>query len=144
MVSRPKPRVFLDTNVLFSGLRTRGGNPHRILEAATVGNIQAVVSGGVLVELIRNMRRKAPSQLAELERFLTATDLEVVPEPSARDTEPWSRAGLGSDAPVVAAAALAEVDYFCTGDRRLLGKASAVTKAGLRVVTPGELVEALE
>ena len=143
MVSEGSPRVFLDTNVLFSGLRTPGGNPHRILEAATAEDIRAVVSEGVLVELIRNIRRKAPGQIADLERLLTGTHLEVVPEPSARDTEPWSRAGLGSDAPVVAAAVLAEVDYFCTGDQRLLDKASLVGKAGLPVVTSGELVERL-
>ena len=143
MVSEGSPRVFLDTNVLFSGLRTPGGNPHRILEAAAAGNMQAVVSTGVLVELARNIWRKAPAQIAYLERLITDTPLEVVPEPAAEHTEPWSQAGLGSDAPIVAAAVLAEVDYFCTGDRRLLDKASVIERAGLRVVTPGELLEAL-
>ena len=143
MVSRPRPRVFLDTNVLFSGLHTPGGNPHRILEAATVGGIQAVVSTGVLVELVRNMKRKVPSRLADLERFLTSTPLEVVPEPPAHDTEPWLQVGLGTDAPIVAAAVLAEVDYLCTGDRRLLDNSSLVERAGLRVVAPGELMGAV-
>jgi predicted nucleic acid-binding protein len=143
MVSEGSPRVFLDTNVLFSGLRTPGGNPHRVLEAATAASVQAVVSTGVLVELVRNMRRKAPAQMADLERFITDTPLEVVPEPAAEHTEPLSQAGLGSDAPIVAAAVLAEVDYFCTGDRRLLGKVSLMERAGFRVVTPGELLEAL-
>jgi predicted nucleic acid-binding protein len=143
MVSEDSPRVFLDTNVLFSGLRTPGGKPHRILEAATAGGIRAVVSGGVLVELFRNMRRKAPAQLPNLERFLTETPLEVIPEPAAEHTEPWSQAGLGSDAPIVAAAVLAEVDYFCTGDQRLLAKASLMERTGLAVVTPAELLEKL-
>jgi predicted nucleic acid-binding protein len=143
MVSEDTPRVFLDTNVLFSGLRTPGGKPHRILEAATTGNIQAVVSGGVLVELLRNMRRKAPALLVNLELLLRGTPLEVVPEPSPQDTAPWSQAGLGTDAAIVAAALLAEVDHFCTGDRRLLEKASLMQRAGLCVVAPGELLEAL-
>jgi len=143
MVSEDTPRVFLDTNVLFSGLRTPGGKPHRILEAATTGDIQAVVSGGVLVELLRNMRRKAPAMLAGLELFLRSTPLEIVPEPSPQDTAPWSQAGLGTDAPIVAAAVLAEVDYFCTGDRRLLEKASIMERAGLCVVAPGDLLQKL-
>ena len=140
MVSEDRLRVFLDTNVLFSGLRTPGGKPHRILEAATGGDMQAVVSGGVLVELLRNIRRKAPDLLAALGIFLTGTPLEIVPEPSPQDTEPWSQAGLGTDAPIVAAAVLAEVDYFCTGDRRLLEKASLMQRAGLCVVAPGDLL----
>ena len=143
-MSEETPRVFLDTNVLFSGLRTPGGKPHRILEAATGGSIQAVVSAGVLGELVRNIRRKAPDRLAALELFLTGTPLEVAPEPSPQEAEPWSRAALGSDAPIVAAAVLSEVDYFCTGDRRLLDKASLMERAGLCVVTPGELLDKLE
>jgi predicted nucleic acid-binding protein len=143
MASEGGPRVFLDTNVLFSGLRTPRGKPHRILEAAAAGNIQAVVSTGVLVELIRNLRRKAPAQVADLGRFITDTPLEVVPEPAAEHTEPWSQAGLGSDAAIVAAALLAEVDYLCTGDRRLLEKASLIEREGLRVVTPGALLQKL-
>jgi predicted nucleic acid-binding protein len=143
MVSEETPRVFLDTNVLFSGLRTPGGKPHRMLEAATAGSMRAVVSGGVLVELLRNIRRKAPYLLAVLEILLTDTPLEVAPEPSPQQTESWLQAGLGSDAPIVAAAVLSEVDYFCTGDRRMLENASLLKRAGLRVVTPAELLEAL-
>ena len=106
--------------------------------------MQAVVSGGVLVELLRNIRRKAPDLLAALGIFLTGTPLEIVPEPSPQDTEPWSQAGLGTDAPIVAAAVLSEVGYLCTGDRRLLDKASLMERAGLRMVTPGELLAKLE
>lgn len=143
MESEEPPRVFLDTNVLFSGLRTPGGKPHRILGAVTTGIIRAVVSTAVLGELVRNMRRKSPAQLADLDHFLRGTSLEVVGEPSSDDTEPWSRAGLGSDAAIVAAAVLSEVDYLCTGDRRILEKSALLERAGLRVATPGELLDAL-
>lgn len=143
MQASSRPRVFLDTNVLFSGLRTPGGNPRRIIQWATEGAVQAVVSQVVLVELARNLRRKAPHLMRDLEQFLTATTLEVAPEAPDEEIARWRDAGLGTDAPIVAAAVLAEVDYFCTGDRRLLGKVSLMERAGFRVVTPGELLEAL-
>jgi putative PIN family toxin of toxin-antitoxin system len=143
MQASSTPRVFLDTNVLFSGLRAPGGNPRRIIQWATEGAVQAVVSQVVLVELARNLRRKAPHLMRDLEQFLTATTLEVAPEAPDEEIARWRDAGLGTDAPIVAAAVLAEVDYFCTGDRRLLSKASLIERAGLRVVTPGELLEAL-
>jgi hypothetical protein len=81
--------------------------------------------------------------MRDLEQFLTATTLEVAPEAPDEEIARWRDAGLGTDAPIVAAAVLAEVDYFCTGDRRLLSKVSLIERAGLRVVTPGELLEAL-
>lgn len=143
MQASSKPRVFLDTNVLFSGLRTPGGNPRRILQGATEGAVQVAVSQVVLVELARNLRRKAPHLMRDLEQLLTATTLEVAPEASDEEIARWRDAGLGTDAPIVAAAVLAEADYFCTGDRRLLSKASLIERAGLRVVTTGELLEAL-
>ncbi len=138
-----RPRVFLDTNVLFSGLRTAGGNPRRILQWATGRVIQAVVSSVVLGELARNLRRKEPRVKRDLEQLLTSTALDVAPEAPDSEIIRWRDAGLGTDAPLVAAAVLAEVDYLCSGDRRLLDQASLVERAGLRVAPPAELVEAL-
>ena len=97
----------------------------------------------VLGELARNLRRKAPYLIRDLEQLLIAATLEVVPEALDDEIARWRDAGLGTDAPIVAAAVLAEVDYFCTGDRRLLEKASLMQRAGLCVVAPGELLEAL-
>lgn len=82
--------------------------------------------------------------MRDLEEVLTAATLEVVPEAPDDDIVRWRDAGLGTDAPIVAAAVLSEVDYFCTGDQRLLEKASLMERAGLRVVTPGELLDKLE
>jgi len=97
----------------------------------------------VLGELARNLRRKEPHLMRDLEEVLTAATLEVVPEAPDDDIARWRDAGLGTDAPIVAAAVLSEVDYFCTGDRRLLDKAPLMEQAGLRVVTPGELLAKL-
>ena len=90
------------------------------------------------------MRRKAPYLIRDLEQLLIAATLEVVPEALDDEIARWRDAGLGTDAAIVAAAVLAEVDYFCTGDRRLLEKAPIMERAGLRVVTPGELLAKLE
>src|SRR3972149_5898991 len=119
-----RPRVFLDPSVLFPGLRTATGNPRRILRWATERMIQAVVSSVVLTELARNLRRKEPHLMRDLQQLLTSTMLEVVPEASDEEIARWRDAGLGTDAPIVAAAIAAEVDCLCTGDRRILERAS--------------------
>ncbi len=144
MASEGKLRAFLDTNVLFSGLYSEAGAPRRLLDAAVSGRFQAVISRIVIDELVRNLRGKAPSALSSLERLFSETAFEVAPDPAHEEVEVWSRAGLGSDAPIVAAALLAGVDCFCTGDRNLLGKLSLLQRSGLRAVTPGEFVELLD
>jgi putative PIN family toxin of toxin-antitoxin system len=144
MASRPDPRVFFDTNVLFSGLHSRHGVPNRLLEAALDARITPVISATVLAELVRNLNRKAPRLIAQLTQFLVNAPPEVVPEAPVEERQRWSDAGLGTDAPIVAAALASGVDYFCTGDARLLEKARAGALPGLNVVSPGELLDALE
>jgi len=143
MTLETKPRVFLDTNVLFSGVHSESGVPKRLLDAAGLSRYQVVVSRLVLDELVRNLRSKSPSSLPKLEKVFGEVRFEIVSDPPNEEIRRWRDAGLGTDAPIVAAAVLAEVDYFCTGDRRLLGKVSLIERAGFRVVTPGELLEAL-
>ena len=137
-------RVFLDTNVLFSGLYSPVGAPNRVLEAASGGAFQLVVSANVLGELVRNVRNKAPHLLVDVNEFLNGASIEVVESPPASELEGWHDAGFGSDAPIIAAAVSAEVDYFCTGDRRLLGDAERGKLGRLRVVSPAELIVLLE
>jgi len=126
MTIETRPRVFLDTNVLFSGVHSESGVPKRLLDAAGLSRYQIVASTLVLNELVRNLRTKSSRSLVKLERVLREVRFEMVPEPPDEQIARWRDAGLGTDAPIVAAAVLAEVDYFCTGDRRLLDKASLI------------------
>ena len=141
MASRRPLRVFLDTNVLYSGLHSPHGLPNRVLEAATTTAIQAIISSTVLAELTRNIRRKAPHLLGLVRELVTDMEPELAQEPSDEEAERWLAAGLGTDARIVAAALDAQVDYFCTGDRRLLARTEV---SGLRIVSPAELVKILE
>jgi predicted nucleic acid-binding protein len=144
MACSSRSRVFFDTNVLFSGVYSESGTPKQLLDAAGLGQFQAVVSRTVLEELVRNLRKKAPGALPRLEKVFRRVSFDIVSDPPREEVERWSSADFGSDSRVVAAAVLAEVDYFCTGDRRLLEKASLMERAGLRVVAPGDLLETLE
>lgn len=137
-------RVFLDTNVLFSGFHSLAGNPNRVLEAALLRRIDAVVSVDVMLELARNIARKVPWLAASAQAFVAGAKLEVVASPDEGDVTDWRQATLGSDAAIIAAAIAAEVDYFCTGDRRILARGRAGELAGLRVVSPAELVTIVE
>jgi len=143
MASRPGPRVFLDTNVLFSGLHSRHGVPNLLLEAALDSRLTPVISGTVLAELVRNITRKAPHLIGTLNQFLADAEPEVAAEAPPDERQRWYDAGLGTDAPIVAAAVDSGVDYFCTGDAALLERARTGAFAELHVLSPAELLTAL-
>lgn len=142
MESRPGLRAFLDSNVLFSGAYTDAGPPGRLVDLAALGAFQLVVSRTVLDEVVRNLQRKAPGALPRLGRILIMAALEVAPEASEAEIDRLEEAGFGSDAPIVAAALAADVDYFCTGDQRLLARAAAIQE--LHAVSPTALVGIME
>ncbi len=144
MTARPRLRVFLDTNVMFSGIYSESGAPKRLLDACALGQFQAGVSRVVLDELARNLRTKAPAALPRLERVFREVSFEMADDPPERETQRWFDAGLGSDAPIIAAAMGVGVDYFCTGDRRVLAHGRAGAFRGLNVIPPAGLVRLLQ
>jgi hypothetical protein len=77
-----KRRVFLDTNVIFSGLYSGKGAPNAILSAFIRGEITVVISRQVLEELVRNVSEKLPSVLPALRIMLVNAPPEITPDPS--------------------------------------------------------------
>ena len=57
-MSKPRPRVFLDSNVVFSGVHSPEGAPGIILEHFVKGSISVVVSQQVLEEVVRTIKAK--------------------------------------------------------------------------------------
>ena len=143
MASRPPLRVFLDTNVLFSGAYSALGAPRRLLDSAARGQFQPVVSRSVLDELVRNLRNKVALALPVWERIFREVSFEIAVEPPRRQMDHWLGKGFGSDAPIIAAALHARVDYFCTGDKRVLGRGRRGDLGGLEVISPAALLRLL-
>jgi predicted nucleic acid-binding protein len=135
-------RAFLDTNVLFSGIYSSHGHPKRIIDLGVAGSVQLVTSVDVVTELTRNIARKAPHLLLAVSEVLLQAELEYVTADDA-DVQQYREAGFGADAPIVAAAVAAEVDYFCTGDKRLVERVRRA-HLDLRAVSPAELLGLLE
>lgn len=143
MVSRWPPRVFLDTNVLFSGLRSHKGPPAKVLDYAASRIHQPVISRTVLDELVRNLRKKAPLVLPRLEWLFQQVEFEVTAEPPPSEVQRLTALGFESDAPILAAAVAAQVDFICTGDRRFRERLGSLAAAGIVAVTPAELLRLL-
>ena len=144
MASKPKPRVFLDSNVIFSGLYSPQGAPGIIIERFVKGSISVVVSQQVLEEVIRTVKEKLPKVLPVLRKLLVNTPPEVIADPKLPDIESWTKKLQLGDAAILAAAVAAQPDYFVTGDRHFIGNQGIADEVGLHIVTPAQLLELLE
>jgi putative PIN family toxin of toxin-antitoxin system len=129
-------RVFLDTNVLFSGMHTPDGPAGSILEHLVLGRISAVICQQVLDELVRVFNRKLPGMLFALREFLINARIEIDRDSDPEDAAQWSGLVPEEDCIILAAAVAAEPDYFVTGDRHFLGNIEVEEACGLIICSP--------
>ena len=135
-------RAFLDSNVIFSGLRSDTGPPGAVIERAARGGFSPVVSRQVLEEVVRVVAAKLPDALPSLHALLLNMPLEVCEDPDPGAVAAWARIVGKDDAPIAAAAVTAEVDCLVSGDGHFLKAREAAAKRGLRIVSPSEFLSA--
>lgn len=136
-------RIFLDSSVVFSAALSPSGASFALLVRALRGEVEIIVSNLVLDEVRRNLEKKSPDVLPDWEQILAAlAPLVVDPTPTAvRNAAEYTEA---KDAPLVAAAIAAKVDYFVTLDKRhLTGVPTVANRSGLRIIRPGEVLAKL-
>ena len=144
MVSKPKLRVFLDSNVIFSGLYSPRGAPGAILEHFIRGNISVVISQQVLEEVIRTLKEKLPEALPALKRLLVSIPPEVQADTIPKEIDRRAEKLHVADAAILAAAVAAQPDYFITGDKHFTDNQGIAEETGLHIVTPAQFLKFLE
>ena len=141
--STRKPRVFLDSSALFSGVFSSRGAARLILRLGESGVVELLVSSQVVAETERALRRKAARVLGHLAIVLDASGCRVVPNPALEVVREWeSLIPHLPDASLLAAAVAAGADYFVTLDRQhFLENALLMSHPPLRIGTAGDLVD---
>ncbi|MDD5701330.1 MAG: putative toxin-antitoxin system toxin component, PIN family [Dehalococcoidales bacterium] len=140
----PKPRVFLDTNVIFSGIYSSQGAPGAILKHFVEGRISVVVSQQVLEEVIRTIKEKLPEALPALKRLLVNAPPEVGAAPSPEAIQRWTNEIHPDDAIILSTAIAVKPDYFITGDSHFLENQTIRDRAGLDIMTPAQFLKLFE
>lgn len=117
-------RVFLDSNVLVSGLFSDRGAPRLILDILSldIPALKAVTGAFNVAEVERNLEAKLPAALPLFRSFLSIAGLEIVPVPSRKDLEPLAGLTAAKDLPVLASAIAGRADVLVTGDKKDLLK----------------------
>jgi putative PIN family toxin of toxin-antitoxin system len=144
MVPKSNPRVFLDSNVIFSGLYSPHGAPGIILKHFIRGKISVAISQQVLEEVIRTIREKLPAAIPALKRLLLNAPPEIVADPEPEEIEHWTKNLSVEDAAIWAAAIATKPDYFITGDNHFFKNPDLAKVAALKIVTPAQFLKLLE
>lgn len=144
MRPKPRPRIFLDTNVIFSGLYSSVGSPARIIDLLVDGRLEVVISQQVLEEVVRAFKQKLPSKLVALSTLLVNSRLEIRKDPSREEVVRWTELMNADDATILAAAIAAQPDYLVTGDKHFLDHPEVSEQTGLPIVSPAHFVRRLE
>lgn len=133
-------RIFADSSVLIAGAGSRSGASRAVLTMAEIGLFKLLVSRQVLDECDRNLRRKLPAALPLFVELLALVDLEIVPDPPLTESVRWQSIIEAKDAPILAAAVLANPDRLLTLNTKDFTPAVAA-QSDLIIQTPGEFVQ---
>jgi putative PIN family toxin of toxin-antitoxin system len=142
-MAKRRYKVFLDSNVILSGLLSDKGPPRIILDILSLN--LPMLSGATgqynIIEIERNLKKKMPDILPVYKKYLPVIDLEIVPLPSSDEVKHLSKYISGKDAPVLASAISCKADYLVTGDKKDFNKSGLKGRYDFQILSPTEFVQ---
>jgi predicted nucleic acid-binding protein len=138
-------RVFLDSNVILSGLLSERGAPRIILDLLSLRLPFLTGSTGRynLIEIDRNLTKKTPSLLSLYKAYLPKLHLKVISLPRPEEVRGFSGQIAEKDIPVLISAIRSKADFLVTGDKQHFGKMKELDKYPFHIVTPSEFIDSI-
>ena len=136
-------RVFLDSNVILSGLFSEKGAPRIILDVLSLRLPFLVCSTGRynLIEIERNLEKKMPGALSVYKSYLSRLNLKITPLPQRREVRQWSGHITDKDIPVLLSAIQSKADFLVTGDKEHFEKLKSSVQYPFKIVSPAEFLD---
>lgn len=138
-------RVFLDSNVILSGLLSDKGSPRILLDLLSIGPPFLIGLTGRynLMEMERNIKNKIPGILSVYNEYLPKLNLQIVPLPPKGELKKYSGKIVDKDIPVLVSAIRSKADFLVTGDKQHFGKLKELDKYPFHVMTPSEFMDSI-
>jgi len=113
-------RVFLDSNVILSGLISDKGAPRIILDLFTLGLpfLQGLTGRYNIIEIERNLNKKLPACIPVYSKYLPQLHLEIISLPTRREVRKYTGITAPKDVPVLVSAIKGKADFLVTGDKK--------------------------
>lgn len=136
----PKIEIFFDSSALIAGIVSAQGAARALLLLAEDEKIRVCVAEQMIVEVERNIARKAPKALPFAREMILAANLRILRDPPDQEVnarQDW--VSHPADVPILTAAALAGVDFFVTlNTKHFLADPRPAQRSGLRMGAPGD------
>jgi len=136
-------RVFLDSNVILSGLFSDKGAPRIILDILCLRPpfIIGITGRYNIVEIDRNLKKKMPDILSVYKAYLPKLNLEIIPLPSMKDVKQYSGHTSDKDVPVLVSAIKGKADFLVTGDKADFDKLKVKCTYPFKILSPSEFLD---
>lgn len=136
-------KVFLDSNVILSGLISSRGAPRIILDLLSLRLpiLQGVTGRYNLTEIERSIANNLPAARVVLNECLPRMNLEIVFLPFLDEMAPFRGTVDDKDLPVLVSAIIAKADYLLTGDKKSLGQIAKQKAFEIRAMNPADFLD---
>lgn len=134
-------RVFLDTSALIAGIVSSKGAAREVIRMGEAEVIEIVISRQVLVEAERTLLKKFPDLLGSYHTFLENLDPTIVPDPDREQIQAAVQWIDKEDAPILAGALAARVDYLVTWNTRHFMQKSVLEQAPFPIRIPADFLD---
>jgi predicted nucleic acid-binding protein len=136
-------RVFLDSNVILSGLLSDTGAPRIILDilCLRIPFIIGVTGRYNIIEIDRNLTKKMPEVLPVYKDYLPKLNLEIIPLPSEKDVKKYSGHVSDKNVPVLVSAVKGKADFLVTGDQKDFARLKVKSNYPFKILSPSEFLD---
>ena len=141
-MARKTLKVFLDSNVILSGLLSDKGAPRVILDILCLGLpfLKGATGEYNLFEIERNIQKRLPAILDIYQSYIQKLRLEIVSLPPLKAVKSYFGKIADKDAPVLASAVISGADCLVTGDKKDFGPFRNDASFSPKIVSPPEIV----
>lgn len=138
-------RVFLDSNVILSGLISDKGAPRIILDILSLKLPFFVGMTGEynLMEIERNVAKKIPKALSLYKEYLSKLNLKIVPLPSKEEVTKFCSHSVAKDMPVLVSAINGQADFLITGDKKHFGNLPNKATYPFEIMSPSDFLKTI-
>jgi len=142
MAKRPV-KIFLDSNVIISGIFSDKGSPRIILDILCLDFPFIVGATGKynIIEIERNLKRKMPKAFPLYQEYFPNLNLEVISFPSKKEIETYLGYTSDKDVPVLVSAVKGKADFLITGDKKDFSELKKNTDLELKILSPSEFLD---
>lgn len=133
-------RIMFDTSAIIAGVLSSEGGAGAIMEACRVGIIELYLSPGIIEEASAKFNQKFPHLLKSYLTTLGQFRATLVPNPDTKTIKYAAEIIHKDDAPILAAAMAAPIDYLITLDQKHFKTTSVVEAVSFEIATPGEFL----